>query len=232
MAKILNIETSTRVCSVALSEGDKILSLREKYDTFEHAKILHPFIVDVLSEAKVNYNDLDAVAVSEGPGSYTGLRIGVSAAKGICYAQNTPLIAVSTLQAMAMHAIEELNNVDAYFAPMIDARRMEVYSAVFDSSGRQLKKVSALIIDPNSFADLREQNKIYYFGDGAEKCRDTFKDVDQMHWHDGGFPSAAYMNKLAQTKFSGDDFVDVAYFEPFYLKDFIAAKPKVKGLDI
>lgn len=232
MAKILNIETSTRVCSVALSDGDKILAQREKYDTFEHAKILHPFIVDVLSEAGVDYNDLDAVAVSEGPGSYTGLRIGVSAAKGICYAQNIPLIAVSTLQAMAMHAIDELNNTDAYFAPMIDARRMEVYSAVFDSSGHQKKNVSAIIIDENSFDDFRMKKNIYYFGDGAEKCREIFKSVDALHWHEGGFPSAAYMNKLAQAKFSGDDFVDVAYFEPFYLKDFIAAKPRVKGLDI
>lgn len=231
MAKILNIETSTRICSVALGEGDKILASRKKFDTFEHSKILHPFIAEIMEEAGWHYTDLDAVAVSEGPGSYTGLRIGVSAAKGICYSQEIPLIAVSTLQAMAMHAVEEIKPQNGLLAPMIDARRQEVYTAVFDVSGKEIKNVAAEIIDENSFREFYETKKMFYFGDGAEKCRSTFQDNENMHYHAGGFPSAVYMNKLARIKAHDQDFVDVAYFEPFYMKDFIAGKPKVKGLE-
>ncbi|MCF8218387.1 MAG: tRNA (adenosine(37)-N6)-threonylcarbamoyltransferase complex dimerization subunit type 1 TsaB [Bacteroidales bacterium] len=230
MAKILNIETSTRICSVSLGDGAKILASREQRDTFEHAKILHPYITEILSEAGLDYPELDAVAVSEGPGSYTGLRIGVSAAKGICYSQDIPLIAISTLQAMVMHAIDELNPTDGLLAPMIDARRQEVYTAVFDGEGSQVKPVAAEIINQNSLEEYSKAKKVFYFGDGAEKCRNTFQQVENMRYHEGGFPSAAYMNTLAQGKYNAGDFVDVAYFEPFYLKDFIAGTPKVKGL--
>ncbi len=226
----MNIETSTRVCSVALAEDGNILESREKTDTFEHAKILHPFIREVMKGQQ--WSKLDAIAVSEGPGSYTGLRIGVSAAKGLCYAENIPLIAVSTLQAMAMHAIDQLNDEQAFYVPMIDARRMEVYSAVYDVKGNPHKKVEAEIIDHNSFKECYARARVYYFGDGAAKCREAFSDQKNMIYHNGGFPSAEYMNKLAQRLLEKKDFRDVAYFEPFYLKDFIAGKPKVKGLEI
>ncbi len=230
MGKILNIETSTRICSVALADGDSIIESREKTETFEHAKILHPFIRDVMRGYE--WSELDAIAVSEGPGSYTGLRIGVSAAKGICYANSIPLIAISTLQSMAMHAIDELGDMAAFYVPMIDARRMEVYSSVYDVGGRPLKKIAAEIIDQNSFSGYFEKAKIYYFGDGAAKCRESFAEQQKMIYHDGGFPSAEYMNRLAQKKLDNKSFEDTAYFEPFYLKNFIAGKPKVKGLKI
>ncbi|MGM0612675.1 MAG: tRNA (adenosine(37)-N6)-threonylcarbamoyltransferase complex dimerization subunit type 1 TsaB [Bacteroidota bacterium] len=230
MAKILNIETSTRICSVALGDGERILASREQYDTFEHAKILHLFITEIMNETAMDYKELDAVAVSEGPGSYTGLRIGVSAAKGICYSQDIPLVAISTLQAMTMHAVDELKPQDALLAPMIDARRQEVYTAVFDREGNQIKSVAAEVIDENSLKEYSQEKKVFYFGDGAEKCRNTFQQVENMRYHEGGFPSAAYMNTLAQGKYNAGEFVDVAYFEPFYLKDFIAGTPNVKGL--
>ncbi|MFO8086271.1 MAG: tRNA (adenosine(37)-N6)-threonylcarbamoyltransferase complex dimerization subunit type 1 TsaB [Bacteroidales bacterium] len=231
-AKILNIETSTRICSVSLAYGDEIVAARERENTFEHAKILHPFIQDVMDVAHWSPSDLNAVAVSEGPGSYTGLRIGVSAAKGLCFALNIPLIAVSTLKAMALHAAEELNYQDVFYVPMIDARRMEVYSAVFDNQGRLFKKVDAEIIGTQSFEEFYQKKQSIYFGDGALKCQSVFEPVRSMRYHKGGFPSARFMNQLAQDKFVQKDFQDVAYFEPFYLKDFVAAKPKVKGLNM
>ncbi|MFO8054572.1 MAG: tRNA (adenosine(37)-N6)-threonylcarbamoyltransferase complex dimerization subunit type 1 TsaB [Bacteroidales bacterium] len=232
MGKILNIETSTRVCSVCLSDSFRILSSREKPDTIEHAKILHPFIEDVLSGAGLGFTDLDAVAVSEGPGSYTGLRIGVSAAKGICYAHSLPLIAVNTLQSMAMHAIEECDNPKALYIPMIDARRMEVYMAVFNAKGEMIEPVKAEIIKGSSFQNYADYQTVYYFGDGAEKCREILAGRPMLNFHAGGMPSAIYMNQLSQKKLNDKAFTDAAYFEPFYLKDFIAGKPKVKGLNI
>lgn len=228
MDKILNIETSTRICSVTIGSGDHILASREQSGTFEHARILHPFIQEVLAESNTHAKDLAAVAVSEGPGSYTGLRIGVSAAKGICYAQDLPLISISTLKAMAMRAIDETGEKDYYYAPMIDARRMEVYTAVFDNSGESKMKVSAKIIEERTFSNFRDKPLIY-FGDGAEKCTDVLQG-DRETYHNGGFPSAFYMHQLANDKYHLRHFEDVAYFEPFYLKDFIAGKPKVKGL--
>lgn len=230
MGLILNIETSTRICSVAIAEGDKILSSRYQQDTYEHAKILHPFIEEVMEESGKVYQNLDAIAVSEGPGSYTGLRIGVSTAKGICYARNLPLISVSTLKAMALHAISEIKEENAYYVPMIDARRMEVYLAVYDASGESEKNVNAEIIVRDSLKEFYNIAPVYYFGDGADKCRDIFNDSDNMKYHKGGLPSANFMNKIAQHKLLAKQFVDLAYFEPFYLKDFIAVKPRVKGL--
>ncbi|MCF8331492.1 MAG: tRNA (adenosine(37)-N6)-threonylcarbamoyltransferase complex dimerization subunit type 1 TsaB [Bacteroidales bacterium] len=232
MAIILNIETSTRICSVAVAEGDKILASRHQSDTQEHARILHPFIEEVIEEAGIKYQNLDAVAVSEGPGSYTGLRIGVSTAKGLCYARNLPLVSVSTLKAMALHAISEINKKNALYAPMIDARRMEVYLAVFDAFGTMKKKINAEIVDQDSLKEFYSLKRVYYFGDGAEKCQKVFDEKLNMKLHKGGLPSAEFMNVIAQEKFSGKQFVDLAYFEPFYLKDFIAAKPRVKGLNL
>lgn len=231
-AKILNIETSTRICSVALASGNEIVDSRVQENTFEHAKILHPFIKDVMDTAQWSFDDLDAVAVSVGPGSYTGLRIGASAAKGLCFALDIPLIAVSTLKAMALRAADELNYEDVFYLPMIDARRMEVYSSVFDNKANLLREVAAEIIDKQSFKEFYEQKPGVYFGDGASKCQPVFELIGSMRFHNGGLPSARFMNHLAQRKFAQSEWENVAYFEPFYLKDFIAAKPKVKGLNI
>lgn len=230
---ILCLETATPVCSVALNDGTQTLALRECKGQNAHSEKITIYIYEVLKEAGISYQQLDAVAVSKGPGSYTGLRIGVSTAKGVCYAANLPLMAVDTLHAMAYGMREKL---DALFqpsdllVPMIDARRMEVYCAVFDASLNPVKGTEALVVDEHSFDDLLKEHRLWLFGDGAPKLKELFKDVSQIQIVDDFAPSAAYMATLSDRTLKAGDFVDVAYFEPYYLKDFIAGKPHVKGL--
>ena len=228
---ILHIETGTAVCSVALSQGDTLLAIKENDEGRAHAQLLAVFIDALLREQHYTANDLAAVAVSEGPGSYTGLRVGVSTAKGICYGSQKPLIAVNSLQSLACLAVENglLPAPDALVAPMIDARRMEVYTAIFDAKGNQLTPTSAKIIDENSFADFLPQHHLLFVGDGAEKCRTM---LTHPHAHFAPLhTSAAGMIKRAARAFDQQQFGDNAYFEPFYLKDFVAIPPKKNLLD-
>ena len=220
---ILNIETSTKNCSVSISSGDEILAIKELNEgQFSHAEKLHPFIDEVLRLAEIAYSDLAAISVSKGPGSYTGLRIGVSAAKGLCYALDVPLIAAETLQLLA-RSVEP--DDDALIVPMIDARRMEVYAAVYDKNYNQVREIRAEIIDEQSFSEELNRGKVYFLGDGAAKCKPLIQHPNAV-FLDGIFPSASKMAAISDTKFRNKDFEDVAYFEPFYLKDFIAGVPK------
>ena len=226
---ILHIETSTELCSVALSHGDCCLAVRENPEGRNHATMLTPFIDDLLSTNNVSTNQLDAVAVSSGPGSYTGLRIGLSTAKGLCYGGNIPLVAVSTLQAMSV-GFAQNNDVSAsaLLCPMIDARRMEVYTALYDKNGRQVEKVSAEIITEQTFAPWLDAHQIFFFGNGAAKCRTTITHQNAV-FAEGFVHSARYMILPALQAYGERKFEDTAYFEPFYLKDFIAG-PKKKSL--
>lgn len=192
-------------------------------DRYTHAEKLHVFIEDVLNQGRLKFSDLDAVAVSEGPGSYTGLRIGVSSAKGMAYALGIPLIAVNTLQAMANSFLP--TEEKSLFIPMIDARRMEVFCAGFDGIGNQVFPTRAEILEPDSFPEADVYDKVLYFGDGAEKCLEVLQPRD-FTFVAGVEASAKGMVKLAAEKFQSSDFVDTAYFEPFYLKDFVAGKKK------
>ncbi len=237
MRQILNIETSTQICSVALSVDGKTIALQESNTESSHARQITVFAEQLMYTADLNFQDLDAIAVSKGPGSYTGLRIGVSTAKGFCYSLDKPLISVGTLKSMANGMILKLtdegkNPDDFLFCPMIDARRMEVYTAVYDSRLREVRKVLAEIIDENSFADFFKQNKpLIFMGDGAAKCEEILTKVSQSAIFRKEFlASATYMAPLAEKKLKAGEFEDTAYFEPFYLKDFVAGIPHVKGL--
>ena len=230
---ILCLETSTSVCSVALNESCCTLALRESEKQNAHSEKITTFIKEVMEIAGIGYSQLDAVAVSKGPGSYTGLRIGVSTAKGICYAADLPMMAIDTLEAMAYGMKEKLGSQIAendLLIPMIDARRMEVYAAVFDANLNRIQDTAALVIDENAFDDLKKDHQLWLFGDGAPKLKTVFADQPNISIVEGFKPSAAYMRPLAERALLNKDFVDVAYFEPFYLKDFIAGKPHVKGL--
>lgn len=230
---ILCLETATPVCSVALNESCCTIGLRETEGQNAHSEKITNFIREVMETAKIDYRQLDAVAVSKGPGSYTGLRIGVSTAKGICYAADLPLMAIDTLEAMAHGMKAKLGSQIAendMLIPMIDARRMEVYAAIFDANLNKIKDTEAVVMDENSFADLRKDHRLWLFGDGAPKLSKLFENQQNVCIIDGFKPSAAYMRPLAEKALKERQFVDVAYFEPFYLKDFIAGKPHVKGL--
>ena len=230
---ILCLETSTSVCSVALNESCCTLAPRESEKQNAHSEKITTFIKEVMEIAGIGYSQLDAVAVSKGPGSYTGLRIGVSTAKGICYAADLPMMAIDTLEAMAYGMKEKLGSQIAendLLIPMIDARRMEVYAAVFDANLNRIQDTAALVIDENAFDDLKKDHRLWLFGDGAPKLKTVFADQPNISIVEGFKPSAAYMRPLAERALLNKDFVDVAYFEPFYLKDFIAGKPHVKGL--
>ena len=233
MTMILCLETATPVCSVALNDGCCTLALRETEGQNAHSEKITNFIREVMDVGRIDYKQLDAVAVSKGPGSYTGLRIGVSTAKGICYAADLSLMAIDTLEAMAYGMRAKLGSQiaeDDILIPMIDARRMEVYAAIFDAKLNKIEDTAALVIDENSFADLRKDHHLWLFGDGAPKLGKLFENQPDISVIDGFKPSAAYMRPLAERALMNKDFVDVAYFEPFYLKDFIAGKPHVKGL--
>ena len=230
---ILCLETATPVCSVALNDGCCTIALRETEGQNAHSEKITNFVREVMETAKIDYKQLDAVAVSQGPGSYTGLRIGVSTAKGICYAADLPLMAIDTLEAMAYGMKAKLGSqIDEndLLIPMIDARRMEVYAAVFDANLQRINDTAALVIDENTFVDLQKYHRLWLFGDGAPKLKQVFENQPNVNIVDGFKPSAAYMLNLADKALREHNFVDVAYFEPFYLKDFIAGKPHVKGL--
>lgn len=224
MAYILNIETSTKNCSVCIAKDGEVLSKKELNNgNYSHAEVLHPYIVEVLEKASISSAQIDAVAVSKGPGSYTGLRIGVSAAKGLCFAFNKPLISVDTLTSLS-HAISIENG---HIVPMLDARRMEVYAAVFNSNYKQTREIRAEIIEANSFSALLDKNKVYFLGDGAAKCKDIITH-ENAHFIDDKFPSSIQMAMLSYNKYKQKNFEDVAYFEPFYLKDFVVIPEKKK----
>ncbi len=230
MALILNIETSTDVCSVALARDGAVIHARENLTGQNHAMLVTVYINEVLEESNLTMEQIDAVAVSGGPGSYTGLRIGVSVAKGICYASNLPLIAISSLEAMAHFVINNKENLhipennNLLLCPMIDARRMEVYTAFYDVNVVQVRKIQADIIDHESYLSYLNDHPVLFFGNGALKCRDAITHPNAV-FVNGITTSAKSMAPLAEKEFNLKKFVDVAYYEPFYLKDFVATIP-------
>jgi len=239
MANILLIETATTVCSVGVTHDGKLLAMRE--DTgfqYSHSSSLTIFIEEVMQELQLPFGALHAVAVSRGPGSYTGLRIGVAAAKGLCFALNLPLIAVDTLHSLAIQCIDthfatmQHNSNPAtpiLFCPMIDARRMEVYCCLYDQHGKPMGSVEAKIIHSESFDDVLQNHQIVFFGNGAAKSATVIQHPHAL-FLDGVAASVRGMSLSAAEKFHSKEFEDIAYFEPFYLKDFVAAAPRVKGL--
>lgn len=228
MALILNIETSTEVCSVTIANNGELLHKKETLEGLSHSELLTVFIEDLFVENNLKLSELDAVAVSKGPGSYTGLRIGVSVAKGLCYGLEIPLIAVNSLETMGTHAaINSTENM--LFCPMIDARRMEVYTALYNANGEEIKPVSAEIIEDDFLAEYLNNNKILFFGNGAEKCKTKITHRNAI-FNGPQKTSAQFMQKLTQEKYNKKEFEDVAYFEPFYLKNFVATIPKNKLL--
>lgn len=227
MANILMIETSTRPCSVALSQDFNVEWHEETLEGPNHASVLGVYVEHAMEYAREHQMMPDAIAVSAGPGSYTGLRIGVSEAKGLAFGLGIPLIAVSTLETMVstvmfLHDLPD----DALFCPMIDARRMEVYTALYDRALKLVEPVGAKVIDACSYDDVLKDREIWFFGDGAEKCKEVLRNP-RMHFIPGVRPMAREMLALAYKAFRAQDFVDTAYFTPFYLKDFVATKPNL-----
>ena len=221
--KILHIETSSKNCSVAISDGEKLLCLCEEVsENYKQSESLHTYVEWALEGAKLTLKDLDAVSLGKGPGSYTGLRIGASSAKGFCYGLNIPLIATNSLETM----IEPFLNKDFdLIIPLIDARRMEVYSAVFDGiSGEILSETEAKILDENSYQEFQHK-KVLFIGDGAKKAQEILQ-LENAEFNENIYPSAQYLIKKAVEKYNRKEFEDVAYFEPFYLKDFQGVKKK------
>jgi len=219
---ILNIETATKNCSVSIAKNGEILVFKDiNTGAYSHAEQLHPSIDLLLKQAELQFKDLNAVALGKGPGSFTGLRIGVSAAKGLCFSLNIPLISLDTLNILA-HSISIKKG---YIVPLLDARRMEVYTTVFSSDYKQLTDVEAKILEENSFKDFLEKDTVYFVGDGVEK----FKAIclhKNTYFVENVWPSAKEMGELSFEKYKKSDTEDVAYFEPFYLKDFLITKSK------
>jgi len=236
MAVILNIETSTEVCSVSLAKDGETMFRKESDEGLNHSQLLTVFIEELFKKNNFGFDRLDAVAVSKGPGSYTGLRIGVSVAKGLCYGLKIPLISVGSIEAMGHYSALNVSDYRQFasgdkilFCPMIDARRMEVYTALFNASGEAITPVTAEIIDGNSFSEQLDEHLIMFFGNGAEKCRSKITHKNALF--DGpAKTSARFMQKLSENKYNKREFENVAYFEPFYLKDFVATIPKNKLL--
>lgn len=222
MSRIILIETSTALCSTALIEGDKIVSYRESSEQRAHASMTTPFVKEMLDERGLKVSDCDAVCVSMGPGSYTGLRVGVSTAKGFCFGAGIPLLAVGTLEVLAHQAIATRSVPEgcAHIVPMIDARRMEVYTAVFSPAGEQQSETEPKIIEAGSFSEELAEGPVLFIGDGALKCRETITDKNASFI--GACPRADAMLVPALREFEAKNFRDTAYFEPFYLKEFIA----------
>ena len=224
MERIILIETSTALCSAALAETGAITAYKESSAPKAHASLTAVFIQDMLAERGITLADCDAVCVSKGPGSYTGLRVGVSTAKGLCFGSQKPLLAVGTLDTLVAQAAEEAADVK-FIIPMIDARRMEVYTAVFEN-GQQITETAPAIIDENSFAEYLEQGVCLFIGDGAGKCADVIKHPNARFTQ--CWPKASAMLSPAQQAYKEKRFEDVAYFEPFYLKEFVATVSKKK----
>jgi len=225
MHYILNIETATTVCSVSVSQDGHILGYKEIDHGFTHSENLHLFINDLLIDFNISIKQLSAIAISKGPGSYTGLRIGVSAAKGLAYALNIPLISVDTLKIMA-YQVSQLNTGYDFFCPMIDARRMEVYTCVYDTQLNSQILTQALIIDSLSIKTFDSFSSICFFGDGMLKCKEIISLLQNTVCIDNIKPSSQYMCALSYEKFLKEAFEDIAYFEPFYLKDFLITSKK------
>jgi len=233
MGLILHIETATQTCSVVLAKDAELLAIREINEKNIHAEVLTAFVSEVMKEASMSLQKLDAVAVSMGPGSYTGLRIGVSTAKGLCYSLDKPLIGISTLQAMARYAALELTDEiksNTLFAPMIDARRMEVYTALYRPNMEIIGEVAPHIFSEESFIEESKTNELLLTGDGSIKSLDLFKERKNIKIFPHILSSARGMMSLADKKWQARDFENLAYSEPFYLKEFIAGIPRVKGL--
>jgi len=227
---VICLETATNICSVALCDSAGVISVRESSELKSHASGLTIFIEELLSENGIRAVDLDAIAVSKGPGSYTGLRIGVSVAKGISFAASIPLIAIDTTLSMFWGIRRTLKNTSEnegsyLYCPMLDARRMEIYYALYDATGNIVKEVSAEVIDENSFSNIPVSQKIIFFGDGATKCKEIIK-RGNIYFIDDFKISASYMYIPVYRALNASDYEDVAYFEPFYLKDFIVTKPR------
>ncbi len=225
----LCLETATSVCSVALIENNNVVAFREINEGFKHAEKLTVFISEVVKEAGIKLNNLKAVAVSSGPGSYTGLRIGVSVAKGLCYSLDKPLISISTLELLAARAHSKIKEFysNVFYCPMIDARRMEVYTGLYDANLNCIISPTAAVVDEGFFSEVRGDKKIYFFGDGAEKCTAVLNESGNFIFQNDIFPSAKFMSDLVEKKFRQKQFEDVALFEPFYLKEF---QPGVKKI--
>jgi tRNA threonylcarbamoyladenosine biosynthesis protein TsaB len=226
MSVILSLETSTDVCSVALHENEKLIRFEEVHQEQAHASRLAPLIQNVLQKAGLTAQQLSAVAVTSGPGSYTGLRIGTSTAKGLCFALSIPLISVPTLNLLAFDAIGKIQDKEAMLCPMIDARRMEVYCQVFDRKVNSLTEVEAKVIDETSFTELLQAHPLFFFGNGSEKCRNVMTHHNAF-FLDDIFPKASVLGDLACRKFLSKDFEDLINFTPFYLKDFVAKKGRM-----
>ncbi|MBN2745842.1 MAG: tRNA (adenosine(37)-N6)-threonylcarbamoyltransferase complex dimerization subunit type 1 TsaB [Bacteroidales bacterium] len=229
MTYILSIESATEICSASLSKDGVVVSLQETNQPNVHSQRLALMIQEIFHESKIHATQLDAVAVSSGPGSYTGLRIGVSIAKGLCYASDIPLIAIPTLESMC-YGFPKLADDVEFLVPMIDAGRMEVYTAVFNRDFNRFLKEQPLVIDSHSFSDILKSHKILFFGNGSAKCQNIICSTNAF-FSDKGYPSAASLAKVAFEYFQQSKFVDTVYFEPFYLKEFQAKISKVKGLD-
>lgn len=234
MALILGIETASTICSVALMKDGNLLAIRESTGVKEHSAALTGFIAEVFDQTGLKYSQLDAVAVSMGPGSYTGLRIGVSSAKGLCFALDKAFIAIDTLKSLAWQALRKIQEQgeltdDFLLVPMLDARRMEVYTAVYDSKLHAVEPVNALIVTEQAFESF-SSGKLAYFGDGAEKCISVLSSGQNIIYIENVQLSAEAVCALAEEEYAKANFADVAYCEPFYLKDFVAGKPRVKGL--
>ena len=227
MACILHIETSTKACSVALSENGSLIFHKEDIEGPNHSVVCGVFVDEALSFANSHAIPVDAVAVSEGPGSYTGLRIGVSLAKGVCYGRDLPLLSVPTLKLLCVPVLlgKEEFPEDALLVPMIDARRMEVYSAVYSRALQEVRPIGADIVDADTYLPYLEKHPVYFFGDGAMKCKNVIQHTN-AHFIEGIIPLAKWMFPLAERSLHLGEKQDVAYFEPFYLKDFVAVKSK------
>jgi len=222
MAIILNIETATTNCSVSIAKDGRMIALKEHNNaSYSHSEDLHQFIKETLEEAAISITDLDAIAVSKGPGSYTGLRIGVSAAKGLCFALDIPLIGISTLESM----VSQLKLQEGVVIPALDARRMEVYSAVFNSNHEQIRETGVEEVQPNIYDKFTQQGQVYVIGNGALKCREIL-DHPNFIFDDSVVPSAREMCSLSFREFGLNNFENNAYFEPDYLKDFIVQRGK------
>ena len=225
MAIILNIETATAVCSVEVAKDGKVIACQEANEGMAHAEKVTVFIRDIMERVSLPLSALDAIAIGSGPGSYTGLRIGTATAKGLCYTLDKPLISVPILKAMAMAAAKKLNRSDVVYCPLIDARRLEVYTALYDSTGKEILPVHAKILDENSFSEYKA---IAFFGDGMPKMKSLFPADSSKIWMEEIYASALNICEFAEEMFQQKTFSDIAYYEPFYLKDFVAGK-KITG---
>jgi tRNA threonylcarbamoyladenosine biosynthesis protein TsaB len=227
MAIILSIETATKAGSVAIHKDGALIGIQQYNIEKSHSALVQVLMLQLLENTGIERNEIDAVAVSAGPGSYTGLRIGVSSAKGFCYALNVPLIAINTLEAMVFQVNKQHVN-DYLLCPMIDARRVEVYCLLAEKSGKILESTYAKIIEEDAFSTYLNEGKVLFFGDGSDKCKTIIRSENAI-FIDNIIPSAKEIGEMAEVKFQKGDFEDLAYYEPFYLKEFRIAKPKVKA---